>query len=233
MRKIVSLYGTGGHANVVLDTLLAGGATVHAVFDDRRGDRFFAGLKIRPGLGLTGHASFDPSDAPVVVCIGHNAARADIVDMLSVDFATVVHPRASVAPDVVVGEGTVVLHGAFVLPGTTAGRHAIVNTMSVTGPDCELGDFVHVSPQATLGEGVRIGTGTHVGARAVIANGVRIGDWCTIGAGAVVERDVPEDTTVVGNPARIVLGRHGQPRPTGARVPKPIDQAVAVNETST
>jgi acetyltransferase EpsM len=33
---------------------------------------------------------------------------------------------------------------------------------------------------------------------------IRIGRWCTIGAGAVILRDVPDGSTVVGNPGRIV-----------------------------
>ncbi len=226
MRKYVSLYGTGGHANVVLDALVASGDLVHAVFDDRRGDRFFAGLKVRPGLSLVGHTSFDPSSAPVIVCVGHNAARADIAAMLPVTFATARHPKAIVAPDVTLGEGSIILHGAIVLPGTTVGRHVIVNTMAAVGGDCILGDFSHVSPQAALGERVIVGAGSHVGARAIIAAGVRVGEWSTIGAGAVVEHDVADNTTVVGNPARVVAGRVGQPRPTGARVPAPLDHAV-------
>lgn len=231
MRKNVSLYGTGGHANIVLDALVASGQGIHAVFDDRRGDRFFAGLKIRPGLTLVGQTSFDPSGAPVIVCIGHNAARADIAAMLSTGFATVVHPRALVSPDVSIGEGTVIVHGAIVLPGARIGRHVIVNTMAVVGTDCTLGDFSHISPQAALGEGVIIGEGTHVGARAMIAAGVRIGAWSTVGAGAVVEHDVSDDTTIVGNPARVLAGRLGQARPTGARVLTGLDKAVRLERS--
>jgi acetyltransferase-like isoleucine patch superfamily enzyme len=51
---------------------------------------------------------------------------------------------------------------------------------------------------------VRIGDGTWVGARAIILPGVTIGRRCLIAAGAVVSRDVPDDTLVAGNPARVV-----------------------------
>jgi sugar O-acyltransferase (sialic acid O-acetyltransferase NeuD family) len=226
VRKYVSLYGTGGHANVVLDALVASGDLVTAVFDDRRGDRSFAGLKVRPGVGLAGQTSFDPSSAPVIVCVGHNAARADIANMLPVTFATARHPNAIVAPDVTLGEGSIILHGAIVLPGTRLARHVIVNTMAAVGADCTLGDFSHISPQAALGDRVVVGAGSHVGARAIIAAGVSIGEWSTIGAGAVVEQDVADNTTVVGNPARVVIGRAGQPRPTGVRVPATLEQAL-------
>jgi acetyltransferase-like isoleucine patch superfamily enzyme len=51
---------------------------------------------------------------------------------------------------------------------------------------------------------VRIGSGTWVGARAIILPGVTIGTRCLIAAGSVVSRDVPDDTLVAGNPARVV-----------------------------
>jgi sugar O-acyltransferase (sialic acid O-acetyltransferase NeuD family) len=222
----MSLYGTGGHANVVLDAVLASGDLVRAVFDDRRGDRFFAGLRVRPGLSLAGPTSFEPSSSPVIVCVGHNAARADIATMLPVTFATARHPKAIVAPGVTLGEGSVILHGAIVLPGTRVERHVIVNTMAAVGADCTLGDFCHISPQATLGEGVTVGAGSHVGARSIIAAGVRVGEWSTIGAGAVVEDDVADNTTVVGNPARVVAKRSGQTRPTGSRVLTSLERAI-------
>ncbi len=51
---------------------------------------------------------------------------------------------------------------------------------------------------------IRIGAGSWIGARAIILPGVTIGTRCLVAAGAVVSRDVPDDTLVAGNPARVV-----------------------------
>lgn len=52
---------------------------------------------------------------------------------------------------------------------------------------------------------VEIKDGTWVGAHAIILPGVRsIGPNAVIGAGAVVTKDVPPNTVVAGNPARVV-----------------------------
>ena len=56
-----------------------------------------------------------------------------------------------------------------------------------------------------LGKPVSIGDDCWIGGQAVILPGVTIGHRCIVGAGAVVIRDVPDDTTVVGNPAKIVI----------------------------
>jgi maltose O-acetyltransferase len=51
---------------------------------------------------------------------------------------------------------------------------------------------------------VSIGDRTYVGAGAIILPGVTIGQDCVIGAGALVNRDVPDGSVAVGNPATVV-----------------------------
>jgi maltose O-acetyltransferase len=51
---------------------------------------------------------------------------------------------------------------------------------------------------------VEIGANAWIGGSAVILGGVSIGEGAIVGAGAVVTRDVAANTTVVGNPARVV-----------------------------
>jgi acetyltransferase EpsM len=50
-----------------------------------------------------------------------------------------------------------------------------------------------------------VGEGTHIGAGVVVLPNLKIGKWCTVGAGAVVICDIPDFTTAVGNPARILV----------------------------
>ncbi len=60
--------------------------------------------------------------------------------------------------------------------------------------------------------------GASIGANATIVCGVRIGTGALVGAGCVVTRDVPPDTLVVGNPARVI-----RPRSTSSRsAPSPL-----------
>ena len=51
---------------------------------------------------------------------------------------------------------------------------------------------------------VNIGNNCFVGWNAIILPNVRIGDNCIVGAGAVITKDIPKDSVVVGNPARII-----------------------------
>ena len=51
---------------------------------------------------------------------------------------------------------------------------------------------------------VTIGGDCWIGGGSIILPGVMIGDRCIIGAGSVVTKDVPSDTTVAGNPAKVI-----------------------------
>lgn len=49
-----------------------------------------------------------------------------------------------------------------------------------------------------------IGDNVFIGANATVLPGVSIGDNAVVGANSVVAKDVPKDTVVAGNPARVV-----------------------------
>lgn len=53
-------------------------------------------------------------------------------------------------------------------------------------------------------KGVTVGSDVWIGSNAVILPGVTIGKGAVIAAGAVVTKDVPENTVVGGNPARVI-----------------------------
>ena len=106
------------------------------------------------------------------------------------------------------------LTGVEIHPGATIGTGFFIDHGMgvVIGETTEIGDYVTLFQGVTLGgtgkeRGKRHPTlGSHVvvGAGAKVLGGIRIGDNVKVGANAVVLRSVPANSTVVGNPGRIV-----------------------------
>lgn len=188
------LYGASGHAKVVIDIINASGIKIDGMFDDDNAINELMSIPV--GHHWSG-------ESPIVVSIGNNLVRKQIVQKLQCDFAKVIHPSAVISPNASIGDGTVVMQGAVVQSCAQVGEHCILNTGVTIDHECVINDFVHISPQATLCGNVHVGEGAWIGASAVIIPGVKIGRWCTIGAGSVVVNDMPDGAVAYGNPCRI------------------------------
>jgi sugar O-acyltransferase (sialic acid O-acetyltransferase NeuD family) len=119
-------------------------------------------------------------------------------------FATVVHPSASVFSTASLGVGTIVSAGAVIAAHAQVARHVIVNRGCLIGHHVAIGDFATLSPGANIAGGARIGDRCYVGMGAIVLDGVTVGTGAVVGAGALVARDVPERVQVAGMPARVV-----------------------------
>jgi len=101
-----------------------------------------------------------------------------------------------------VGEGSIISPQVIVGAGVTFGRNVIIRQKSIISHDSNIGDYCFVGPNVGIMGGVKIGKETFIGAKAIVRENVAIGKNCVIGMGAVVTKDVPDNTTVVGNPAK-------------------------------
>jgi sugar O-acyltransferase (sialic acid O-acetyltransferase NeuD family) len=203
----IVVIGAGGHARVVADVIrLMGELTIHGFIDqaaNRRGEPF-VGARI-----IGGDQELDDvlrsGVAHAAVAVGDNEARMRIGEELvqkGFRLPVLIHPSATVAADVAIGDGTLICAGAIINPATSVGRFAIINTAASLDHDCSIRDGVHVAPGARLGGHVTVGEGTLIGLGASVKPAVRIGARVTVGVGAAVLQDVRDGATVIGVPAR-------------------------------
>ncbi len=191
----MKLYGASGHGKVIMSIIKSMGLKVSKIYDDR------APFEL---LGFPVEKFDGNQTENFIISIGNNKTRKKISEELGVNYTKIIHPSAIIDATVEIGEGSVVMPGAVINVDTKIGKHCIINTSASIDHECILEDFVHISPNATLSGGVQVGEGSHIGAGAVIIPGIKIGKWAIIGAGAVIIRDVPDNSTVVGNPGKII-----------------------------
>ena len=186
------------------DTALSVAAfTVDAAFVDAPEHE---GLPLVPFEDL--ESRYRPQDCRLLIPMGYqrvNAvrrARYEAAKARGYGFASYVSSRASVWPDLVLGDNVLIYEHAIVQPFCRIGSNCIVRSGAHLSHHCEVADHAFIAPEAATGGAVTIGEQAFIGVGAVLRDRIRIAPRSFVGAGAVVVADTEPDRAYAGNPAR-------------------------------
>ena len=193
----ICLIGGGGHASVVREVAASCNLDVRGFYDDAHEPSLSSSLlklgDLQAGIHCL-HAT--------ILAVGDLSTRRTLLTSRRGEWASVVAPSAMVSPSATLGAGAFVGAAAIVNAHAWLGPHVIVNTRAIVEHHCHVSVNCHIAPGAILGGGVSVGPHTLVGISAAVNPGIRVGSNCIVGAGAVVTRDIPDNTVVMGVPAR-------------------------------
>ena len=210
MSKLV-LIGGGGHCKSVLDVALRMNLFEDIVITDP---------DVKPGTQILGCSVVGSDDRleqlrqegfdHAFITVG--SVRVDPlreklvhkVSSLGFMFPIIQDLSAIVADSAAVGEGTFIGKNVVINAEARIGRHCIINTGAIIEHECNISDFSHISVGTTLCGKVQIGRNCMIGSRSTVIQCVNVGNSCVVGAGTVVNKDLPDDCTAVGVPARVL-----------------------------
>lgn len=210
MHKLV-LIGGGGHCKSVLDTALRMNTFEEIVITDP---------DIMPGTQILGclvvgnddcldclrHDGFDYAFI-TVGSVRINPLReklANKITSLGFKFPVMQDSSAIVANSATIEEGTFIGKNAVINAEAKVGKHCIINTGAIIEHECVIDDYTHISVGTTLCGEVNIGRNCIIGSRSTVIQCINIGNNSIVGAGAVVNKDLPDNCTAVGVPARLL-----------------------------
>jgi sugar O-acyltransferase (sialic acid O-acetyltransferase NeuD family) len=127
----------------------------------------------------------------------------DQIISLGGKLTNLIHPSVDLR-FVKLGEGNYIQVNVVIQAGSTLGNNSSIHVSSLIGHETKIGDNCFVAHGVNISGCCDIGSGSFVGAGATVYPRIKIGKWCSIGAGSVVNRDIPDFSTAVGNPARII-----------------------------
>src|ERR1700712_2534065 len=166
-RPTVLIAASGMALEVIATMSSAGDPTPAAILDDdpSRLGQMMNGVMVKGGTDTVGRYP----TAQVVICVGSGIGRRAIAQRLMEfgigpdRYRTVVHPRASVAPGCVIGNGSILLAGAVLTANVRVGAHVVAMPNVVATHDCVIDDYATVCAGVVLGGGVRIREAAYLG----------------------------------------------------------------------
>lgn len=113
-----------------------------------------------------------------------------------------IHPSVIYSESVNFGEGSIVCAGNIITVNIEIGKHVIINLDCTIGHDANIGDYSTILPSVNVSGFVKTEECVSIGTGSAIIQGVNIGKNTVVGAGAIVVKDLPENCTAVGLPAK-------------------------------
>lgn len=199
----VHVFGSGGHAKVIIDALLANNIERILLVCDYSNESHLLGFPIIRTKQL--YSSIKPSDA-YHLGIGNILLRQKangIARRVGLTPLSIIHPKAYVSKLATINDGVFIGPFAHVGVNCNIGKHTIVNTGATVEHDSFVADFCHLAPSTTLLGGAKIHTNCFIGANSVVLPKRVVNKNSCIGANSLVNKDIPNNSKAFGSPIRL------------------------------
>jgi sugar O-acyltransferase (sialic acid O-acetyltransferase NeuD family) len=205
------IVGAKGFAKEVLEVLHQLNQLDHLVFYDDVNEDAPAFLYEQFPVLRTKEAAvhyFKTVDNRFTIGIGNPILRkrlASEFEAMGGDFTSTISPLAQIGHyGNTIEIGNNIMSDVLISNDVQIGKGCMIYFKSIITHDCIIGDFVEISPSVNLLGRCKIGNYTRIGSNSTVLPDVIIGENVIIGAGSVVTKDVPDNSMVVGVPAKII-----------------------------
>lgn len=121
------------------------------------------------------------------------------------EFQPIIHRTARLGTNVKLGKGNFVGCFTTIGPDTKVGDYNMIQSYTVIGHDSVIGDWNRIDTHCTLVGGTIVENETDIHTAAMISHNVRVENHARVGACSFVIRKVKAGTTVMGNPAKVLV----------------------------
>lgn len=166
------------------------------------------GDKVYPYLGDDDYLLSLTEETNVAICAGNPELREKIAKKLlknpCLKFPDLILSDTRICLDVQMGQGCIISMNSRISTNVVLGDFVFLNVGATVCHDGRLGSYTTLSPEVTLAGQVTIGERCNIGLGTKVIQGITIGDNVTTGAGSVIIKDIENEVTAVGVPAKVI-----------------------------
>ncbi|MFN4299810.1 MAG: NeuD/PglB/VioB family sugar acetyltransferase [Thermaurantimonas sp.] len=144
-------------------------------------------------------------DLSVVICINKPIIKKNIYERiknLPINFPSFISPYSWISKRCEVGKGNLIYPGVSINYESILGDFVSINMNCALGHNAQIGEFSSLAPGVNIGGNNFIGRCVEIGIGASTKQGVKIGDNSIVGGQAMVTKSFPENSVLVGVPAK-------------------------------
>jgi len=150
-----------------------------------------------------------PRGTSVVSALGDPMLKFRIIERIQsfgLRYPSIVHPLVHIGDpaSMRLGKGCILCPGVAITTDVEIGDFSLINLNATLGHNARIGAFSSLMPGVHISGNVQLGDRCMIGTGACVLQNCSIGADSKVGAGAVVLSNVPQNSTVVGIPARAV-----------------------------
>lgn len=113
-----------------------------------------------------------------------------------------VSSRATVWPELAVGENCLIFEGNVIQPYASIGNNVMLWSANLIGHHSSIGDHCFVASHAVISGNVTVEPYCFIGVSATLRDGIRIGRASVIGAGSLILRNTAPESVYIGSGTR-------------------------------
>lgn len=132
---------------------------------------------------------------------GFRKSRYEMAKRKGYRFATYVSSRASVWPDLSIGENSMIYEQAVIQPFAKIGNNTIIRSGAHVSHHAIIGDHCFVAAHAVVAGNVEVQQCCFLGLNSTIRDNIIVAPRCIVAAGALVLKSTTENGLYVGLPA--------------------------------
>jgi sugar O-acyltransferase (sialic acid O-acetyltransferase NeuD family) len=210
MKQLI-VWGSSGHAKVLNEFINYEGFKIAILVDNNTNAKsVIKNVPIIIGISefkkwLSVNSKSDNFYGAVAIGGEKGRERLNILEIFltnGIKLPNLIHPKSYIAKDISLGFSNQILANSTVGTNVKIGNGVIINTSASIDHECIINNGVHIGPGAVLAGCIEVGECSFIGTGAVILPKLKIGKNVIVGAGSVVTKDIPDETKVIGNPAK-------------------------------